>query len=389
MLLRFFIIVALVFGMTLCAFGRQVRVNTEAPWPYHPNRPGVEAYMQGGAFVATTGSVTSMLFNPAGLAQLPGRFVATVESGWASESDFVSFFDIKIASGFQPVQFAAFAFKPSRNFSLGVYYARPTHYDLDFPRIPILTIDHPEGTGEFIDAASRREQFSLGLSLALPLRERFSLGGGVEWQRASLRDEIWHTVAEGDGDAVRFAIGAILQVNDWNMGIAAQTNSKVSGDVTFEDSEPLVQIDPQVDPVRNNNNARLIARPEQFGFSHEEPATIRFGLATPYVFGRLRLSADAEYKDFNSEYPIERWQFYGGGIFRLASNVDLGFGAFTFAKDYSAYIDGSESETFWTVGVAIELAQFRLSASFMDGDLFTQNFSGQQFVNFAVSFVVP
>jgi hypothetical protein len=41
------------------------------------------------------------------------------------------------------------------------------------------------------------------------------------------------------------------------------------------------------------------------------------------------------------------------------------------------------------VGGSVELSQFRFSGSFMDGDLFTQNFAGQRFINFAVSFIVP
>jgi hypothetical protein len=67
----------------------------------------------------------------------------------------------------------------------------------------------------------------------------------------------------------------------------------------------------------------------------------------------------------------------------------LGFGAFTFRKDYSAYIEGPDSETFLTVGGSVELSQFRFSASFMDGDLLTQDFVGQQFIDFAIGFVIP
>jgi hypothetical protein len=145
-----------------------------------------------------------------------------------------------------------------------------------------------------------------------------------------------------------------------------------------------------VPPDQMGNNQRLIlTSSDNFRFSNEEPATIRLGLATPYAFGRLRLSADAEYKDFTSEIPIERWQFYSGGLFKLTPNFDLGFGAFTFARDYSAFIEGPQSETFLTVGASVKFASLRLSASFMDSDLLTKDFVGQQFFNFAVGYGIP
>ncbi len=387
-LLRFFIVAALIFGMTLCAFGRQVRVNTEVPWIYHPNRPGVEAYIQGGAFVANTGSVTAMLFNPAGLAQIPGRLTATVETGWASNTEYIRFFNIDITSGFQPVQFAGVALQPWRKLSLGIFYARPTDYNLDVGPLAIVDENEPDGYGEFVDPLINREQTSLGVSLAASFGERLHLGGGMEWRRSSVRERIINARAEGDADAVRFSIGTIFQISQWHLGIVAQSKYKATGDVSLKDNGPLVRIDVPSEQ-RGNNQLIYSASSEKFPFSNEEPATIRFGVATPYAFGRLRFSTDAEYKDFESTVPIERWQFYGGGSVKLTSNFNLGFGAFTFRKDYSAYIEGPDSETFLTVGGSVELSQFRFSASFMDSDLLTEDFVGQRFINFAVSFVVP
>jgi hypothetical protein len=383
-----FFIAAICLGATINASGRQFtnrQRENNVSWPYHPNRLGVEAYMQGGAFVSKTGSVTSLLFNPAGIAQSPGRLVATVETGWASETDYLRFFKVNFASAFQPVQFAAVVFQPWPKLSVGAYYARPTHYDLEMGPIAIATVDHPEGTGETFAPILKREQTSLGLALAAPLGKHFYFGGGVEWRRANIRDEIYTSFTEGDAEAVRFSAGAILQIDEWNIGISAQTKYKASGDITF--NTPLsTNID--LDPDLRGNNNFLIIRPEPFRFSIQDPASIRFGIATPYAFGRLRLSVDAEYKDFNDDAPIERWQVYGGGAFDLFSNVHLGFGLFTFAKDYSAFIDGPESETFLTLGGSIELAQLRLSASFMDGDILNQDFKGQRIINFAVGYMM-
>ncbi len=377
--LRFFAIAAFIFGITFQSFARQR--TTTISWLYHPNRPGVEAYMQGGAFVANTGSVTAMLFNPAGLAQMPGRLTAAVETGWASRTEYLNFRNVDLVAGFQPVQFAGIAFQPGRKFAVGAFYTRPTNYNLERGRFLSTGENHPDETGEFVEPVSRREQTSLGMAFATAVAKNFSFGGGLEWRRSRFHDQILRLYTKGQAEAVRFSIGAILQIRDWNMGISAQGKYNAAGDGEFT---PISDI---LDTL--GQRIRYDPLPLPFQFSIEEPASIRLGIATPYAFDRLRLSADAEYKDFNSEDPIERWQFYGGGMVKLMSNVDLSFGAFTFRKDYSAYIEGPKSEIFWTVGASVEISQFRFSGSFMDGDLLTEGFVGQRFINFAVGFVVP
>lgn len=386
-LLRFLIIAAITLGATTHAWAQQSQVNAEISWLYHPNRPGVEAYMQGGAFVANSGSLTAMLFNPAGLAQMPGRLTAMVETGWASDTEYLRFFHVDLTAGFQPVQFAAVAYRPGSQITVGAFYVRPARYEIDPGSVGITTEDNPEGTGEFIEPLMKREQTSIGLALATTLGKKFLLGGGLEWRRSSLRENMLNAAGEGDANAVRFSAGAIMQINRWRLGLSAQTNYKASGAVNFAPALPLVLVTIPSDEL--GNQRPIVVRAEGFRFSAEEPTTIRLGLTTPDIWGRLRFSADAEYKNFENNAPIKRWQFYSGGAVTLASNLRWSFGAFTFTKDYSAFIEGPHSEVFWTTGGTLELSQLRFSASFMDSDLLTKDFVGQQFVSFAVGYVIP
>ncbi|MCG3118231.1 MAG: hypothetical protein ALAOOOJD_00394 [bacterium] len=385
--LRFTMIAALTLGTIIRAWGQQASVNAEVSWLYHPNRPGVEAYMQGGAFVASTGSVTAMLFNPAGLARMPGRLTAMVETGWASDTEYLRFFHVDLTAGFQPVQFAGIAFRPGKQITLGAFYARPTRYKIEPGLVGITTEDNPEGSGEFVDPLMKREQTSIGLALATAVGEKILLGGGVEWRRSSLRENVLNTTGAGDDDAVRFSAGAIMQVSNWHIGLAAQTKYKASGGVNFTPALPLVNITIPSDQL--GNQRPIVVRAEGFRFSAEEPATIRLGLMTPDIFDRLHFSADAEYKSFAKNAPIKRWQFYGGGNVALTPGLHWSFGVFTFTKDYSAFIEGPHSEIFWTTGGTLEISRWRFSASFMDSDLLTKDFVGQQFVSLAVGYVIP
>lgn len=376
------LIIALIFGMALTCFGQ--RVNTQVPWPYYPNRPGVQAYMQGGAYAATSGSVTSMLFNPAGLAEVQGRLMMNVEGGWSSEGEYAPAYDLDASSQFIPLQFAGVTWKAKSKLSIGVFYSRPTHYRLELEPIPITTVDHPDGTGEFMEWSMEREQTSLGLVLATALSEQLVVGGGLEWRRAIVRDQLSSTIFEGKADDFRYSFGMILKVHDWNIGVAAQSRYKSSGHAKLKSSPRLGVVD-DVDPPpgTGGNNQLPSLETDTFPFSSIEPSTFRFGIMTPYALDRLRFSFDLEYKDFEDADLIEPWQYYGGVSLKLTPHAHVSFGAFTFSNNYRKFIDGPASETFLTVGGEIELSRLRFSVNFIDGDLLADEFTGQQFVNFA------
>jgi hypothetical protein len=225
----------------------------------------------------------------------------------------------------------------------------------------------------------KREQISMGLVLASALGKQFYFGGGVEWRSSGLRERFTRVRTQDDAQAVRFSAGAILNVLDWHIGISGQTRYQAIDNERFQSRRR--NFFNSFGPFDETSASSI-------SFVEAEPATARLGIATPYVFGRLRFSADAEYKNFGEEAPIAPWQFYGGGTFKLASNAYLSFGGFTSAKDYSNYLDYLD-DAYLTAGGMIELAQFRLSASLMNSQLLAKNFAKQQFVNFAISYVIP
>lgn len=335
-------------------------------WQYHPNRLGAEAHLQGGAMAAAAGNPAAMVINPASLASMPDRLSLFVEAGWASRTDFFRFLNINIASQFQPAQYAGVAWRPLPQLALGVSYHRPTNYDLDLGEIQLRSAFQPAGTNAAGTTKLRRQEHALGVALATSVNERFHFGGSVQWRRASMTDEIPQAWAEGSDSAWRFAVGALWQYRDWQFGLAAQSHYQATNALTMR------------------SPAQITER-----FLHEEPATLRLGLTLPPLLQRLRLSADVEFKDFKANLPIEKWQFYGGGTLSLSPQVEVGCGAFTFLKDYSAFVDGPESEIFLTGGARVQFGRFRLTASFLDGDLLNRNFAGQRGVNLALGYAMP
>lgn len=351
------------------AFSRQLDSTSNqvglTRWQYHPNRLGAEAHLQGGAMAAAA-NPAAMLINPASLASMPDRLSLLVEAGWASRSDFFRFLNINMASQFQPVQYAGVAWRPLPQLALGVSYHRPTNYALDLGEMQLHSAFQPAGTHAVEAMKLRRHEHALGVALATSVTARLHLGGSAQWRRASMTDEIPQAWAEGSDSAWRFAVGVLWQYRDWQFGLAAQSHYQATNALTKQ------------------SPARITER-----FLHEEPATLRLGLTLPPLFHRLRLSADVEFKDFKANLPIKKWQFYAGGTLSLSAPVTVGCGAFTFLKDYSAFVDGPESEIFLTGGARVQVGRFRLTASFLDGDLLNRNFAGQRGINLALGYAKP
>ncbi len=349
-------------------WAQAIRVRDDLPYPYHPNRPGALAYAQGGAFVASTGNVTAMLFNPAGITPLEGELALTLEGGWNSRTEYLSFFNSDFTSNTQPLQFAGLAVVPKAKWAVGAYYFRPTDYELDFGEFVTATPNDPDGAGEVLESVFERRQYGLGINLARSMGTNWHLGIGMEWRRAEARDEVIGALAQGKADAVRLAIGSIVQVRDWRLGVSLQSQYKAAGEAVFT----------------NGSDFDL----EPFKFTTREPASVRAGFVSPLILKRLRVNGDFEYKDFKAEEAIARRQFYGDATLQLTSFFQLAWGAFTFRKDYSNFVDGPVSETFLTCGGNLMFGHFNFTASFMEGDLLNQNFEGQKFLSLAVGYTL-
>ena len=365
---------ALVAAATACACGQ---IPLAAPvWPYHPSRPGAEAYFRGGAFAAETGSVTALLFNPAGLANMPGRLSLLVEGGWCSQTDYLDFRNSSFVSDFQPLQFAAVAFQPAPRYAVGAFYSQPVNFRLDLGTLE-TSADAPN---------LQREYDAVGLAFSAAPVQNLYLGGGVEWRQARSQDQFSFYAASGKADGWRLSLGVIAAWRDWQFGVAARSRYEAQGEQSLQLGLPVVIIVPQ--PDSSGGSLPGVTAIDAAPFAAEDPASLRFGLTSPVLIKCLRLSADAEYQDFDHDRPITRWQFYGGGTVQVTSSLQLGVGCFTFRKDYGDFIDGPQTEIFLTAGGTLTLAALRLTASSMDGDLLNQDFQGQRFLNLALGYAL-
>jgi hypothetical protein len=125
---------------------------------------GARAIGMGRAFVSTANDVSSLYWNPAGLARLPMREALFNQIEWIADMSF---------------NFAALGLPLGDFGSLGLSFSSLTMDDM-----PVRTIERPEGTGELFSAGS----FAVGLHYARNLSDRFSIGFTGKY----ISEKIWN-----------------------------------------------------------------------------------------------------------------------------------------------------------------------------------------------------
>jgi len=208
---------------------------------------GARAVSMGGAYVALADDISSIYWNPAGLALMPGRgAVNFVYSNWLADTRF---------------NFAAAALKAGNFGTIGVSITA-----LTMPDMKVRNEFEPEGTGEYFSAMST----ALGLSYARNLTNRFSMGGSVKY----ILEKIWHMSAS----ALAFDIGLIYRTGaEWlTLGISV---SNLGSKMQYTGKDAFVYYD--FDPDQYGDSEHIFANLQTDYW--DLPLMVRFGLAAHLV----------------------------------------------------------------------------------------------------------
>ena len=261
------------------------------------------ASAMGGAFAAMRGSISSMHWNPAGLAHMRSMEAMFTHQQWIADVNFNYF---------------AFAFHVDNMGTIGASIT-----SLSIPEDIVRTVDQPEGTGERFSAGD----LALNLSYSKELTDRFSIGGNVKY----IRQNIWHSNA----NAFALDIGALFTTPFKNVRLGVSitnfgTNLKMSGrDLKFS-------TDP--DPVNQGNVEFINADYEADSFPL--PLVFRVGIAgeliqsenTKVSFGIDALEPNDNASSLNGgiEFSFNETLFLRGGyatLFREDTEEGLTLGA--------------------------------------------------------------
>ncbi len=245
---------------------------------------GARAIGMGGAFVAVASDATALYWNPSGLSRLSRNEVVLIHTQWLADTRF---------------DFAGIVLQLGQFGTLG---ASITSFSMD--DMEVRTIEKPEGTGEMFSAGD----FSLGLSYARNLTDRFSVGFNAKY----IQQKIWHMNAS----SIAMDVGLLFRThfNDLKIGMSI---SNFGNKMRMEGKDTMVRHD--IDPDHLGNNDRINAHLDTDRWSL--PLIFRVGLAMDVLkmgsSSRLTLAGDATHPNNNSEYLNMGLEFATKEIFFL------------------------------------------------------------------------
>ncbi len=222
------------------------KVGTTAA-PFLKIEYGARAVGMAGAFVALANDASGIYYNPAGIAELDKFYVHGGHTRWFADLSY---------------NYATFVLPTERvNFCLWGSF-------LSCADIPITTVEHPEGTGQYFDYTDG----VLSVTASSFLSDRLSVGVTAKYIQQMLHNESAATFA--------FDIGSILRT-PWNGLRLGMCMVNYGGRMQLSGNDLIVQTDPWPD-FGGNPDAEARLTTESFPL----PLAFKLGIALDVVGAR-------------------------------------------------------------------------------------------------------
>ena len=280
----FHIVIVVVLCFAVSGWGQEVtKVGTTAAGFLNID-VGARAIGMGGAYVSVADDISSMYWNPAGVARLSSAEVLFCHTRWLADVSY---------------NYAAFALPLG---GLGTVGVSATFLTMD--EMERTTIFEPDGTGEMFEVGS----YAFGLCYARDLTDRFSIGFNGKY----IREQIYHSDAQG----FAFDVGTLFdtQYNGLRIGMSITNYGTKMG---MSGRDMLIQTD--IDPLiyGNNHNINADLKTDRFDL----PLMFRVGLSMDVLKGygnsNLILSVDALHPNDDVESVNVGGEYVFGGMFML------------------------------------------------------------------------
>jgi hypothetical protein len=271
--------------------------------PFLTISQGARASAMGSAFVAVADDPSTIFWNPAGIAKIPGGSAVFDHTKWIADINY---------------NFLAASYNLGNYGAIGVSFLSSAIEDM-----AVRTIESPEGTGETFSVTDA--MFSV--TYALNLTDNFAIGFNPKF----VMQKIWRT------SATAFAIDmGILYRTPFDGIILAMSISNFGTKLKLDGNSALVLYDPNPSSTGNNGQIPAYLQTDEW----ELPLNFRVGLSYQLFkndLHQLTIAADArqptnDYESVNvgAEYGFRDSFFLRGGyksLFLVDSEESFTLGA--------------------------------------------------------------
>lgn len=306
----FIIVLIAVTSITAQDFSTSVSKRGTTAAPFLTISQGARATSMGSAFVAVADDPSTIFWNPAGIARIPGGSVVFDHTNWIA--------DIKY-------EYMAATYNLGNYGALGISFLTSSMEDMK-----VRTVDRPEGTGEMFSATDA----VFSVTYAINLTDNFSIGFNPKFVMQS----IWRTSASAFGLDLGVLYktpfdGIMLGMSIQNFG----TKMRLNG------TSALVLYDP--DQASTGNNGQIPAYLQTDDW--ELPLTFRVGLSYDPINTEMHKLTVA----FDALHPADDYESVNVG-------AEYGFSDMFFIRGGYKSLFMKDSEESYTVGAGIKQTFF-------------------------------
>lgn len=249
------------------------------------------------------------------------EFQTGIEDGWIAKIGGHRIHDLYPGS-------AGFVY-PYKNLRIGLSFGQTYNWQLDFGRIPISTLEQPEGTGKYFEPVYKTRLYSYSLSAALTqdnlfADDNFSIGFRLTSNILKEHEEILSQIGEGSADKISAAVGTIYKYNIDSdryieAGISYEMPVELNGEIKIEGSDVIKNV------FEGDTNYVVV---EKFALAGYVPGKV----SLDYSFGLMKsfsILGSINYNYWKSDILTnyeDQLQLAGSLVFGVGSNLKASLG---------------------------------------------------------------
>lgn len=268
---------------------------------------------------------------------------------------------------------------PYQNFRLGLAFNQKYNSSAEFDKIPITTVEFPDGSGEYYKPIMETKVLSYSVSASYLFDNLFmensSLAFGARLTRNSLdyREELLSYSFDVESENYNWAFGVLFN-HDFD------NNKSFSAGILYESNinmkETIIHSD-------KNLNENPNFSPSQFSliFSANFPAKVSFDLSADFI-NNISLYSTVNYLLWSDVHTNlkNQFEFSLTGLYHFNENLKASFGFFTTDRNYEENILGINEKlraVYLLAGINYRISLFNFGLSIADSHLFSDEWRKQ------------
>ena len=375
-LLLFIFILYNSYSQTVSGISSEIKVLM----PFSFTRIGAANIGKGNAAIAEEGNPAAAFINPSALHT--DSMMIYLEGGKRNHIDWIM--DVELDGPLiLPAYIAILKSTNLGTISAGYYQFYNISYK-DF--FTVVTLEHPEGTGELFEVSSKTKIHSFFCSGSYLLKESIRFGLTFSLNYLTEFDQIYNSKGEGSGLGIQL-IGGVLSKPVENLNVAAVF--KYTGDIKYDLKLEGPDFDLQIDTTGiygNNPPIDASLKSNGYPFIVKFPWSLELGCSYNFL----------QYYTFLAKLDFQRWAHLGESYLdktQIHSGIEIAVSpilkcSLGFFTQYhpSKYNEEYYDQKFFTIGFEHSfMRNCSLAVTFMDSHLFYNKEFLQTYIASSVS----